>query len=199
MLSVHCADSYATAWGNARLAFYDNIFTGYPTFVYDGLFDAWPIGTYVSNFIARQAVPTDVTIDLVAHQQTGETFDVVATVCVESGGVGKNMRIHVVQSLDQYPVTEDYNRNTVMQGLAGIDVWVDAGSCEVVSQPITFDAVSWSLKESIQLTAWAQEPFPSDPAEVFQARQIEWPFVDPPIFADGFEDGTTGAWSSVTP
>jgi len=86
-----------------------------------------------------------------------------------------------------------------MQGLAGVDVFVDAGTCEPVNQTITFDPVSWGLSDQIQLTVWAQEPVPSDPAEVYQAKQLPWPFIEGFLFFDGFEDGTMGAWSSVSP
>lgn len=141
---------------------------------------------------------TDVTIDFTAIQQSGETFEITTNVCVEPGGIAKTMRIHVVQSLDTYPVTRSYNRHTVMQGLAGVDVFVDAGTCEVVNHTITFDSVSWSLFEGMQLTVWAQEPLPSDPAEVYQAKQLLWPFIEGYIFFDGFEDGTTDAWSSIS-
>lgn len=135
-----------------------------------------------------------------ATQLAGPTFEVSVEVCVEPGGTGKTMRVFVVQSLATYPLTESYNRNTVMQGLAGVDITVAAGACETVVQPITFDATSWNLYDQIQLTAWAQDPVPATaPAEVYQARQVEWPFATGLVFADGFEDGTTGFWSLTSP
>lgn len=167
--------------------------------MYDGLEDGWPISTFESKFLARQAIDTDVTISFTASQQRGPTFDVVTTVCVEPGGVGKNMRIHVVQSLDTYPASRSYNRHTVMQGLSGIDVFVAEGSCEIVNHSITFDPVSWGLFDQMQLTVWAQEPLPSDPAEVYQAKQLRWPFIEGYLFSDGFEDGTTNAWAVTSP
>ncbi len=164
--------------------------------MYDGLQDGWPISTFESKFLARRAIPTDVTIDFTVQQYIGETFDISTTVCVEPGGVGKTMRIHLVQSLDAYPTSRSYNRHTVMQGLAGVDVAVASGSCEIVDQAITFDATTWALFDQIQITVWAQEPLPSDPAEVYQANQQSWPFTAAThIFNDGFEDGTTGAWT----
>ena len=97
------------------------------------------------------------------------------------------MRIHVISSLSEYPLARGYNRNTVMQGLDGIDVTVAAGACEVVSQTIKLDPTSWSMADKIQLTACAQEPVPSDPAEVYQAKQIRWPFIEGYLFFDDFE------------
>lgn len=82
-----------------------------------------------------------------------------------------------------------------MQGLPGVDVLVAAGSCEIVDQSITFDSTSWNLFDQLQLTVWAQEPVPSDPAEVYQAKQLGWPFIEGVLFSDGFETGTTGAWT----
>jgi hypothetical protein len=141
-----------------------------------------------------------VTIDLWATQDTGPTFDVSAKVCIEPGGVGKTMRVHVVQSLSTYPAARAYNRNTVMQGLAGVGITVAAGACETVVQTMTFDAASWAIADQIQLTAWAQDVATVAPAEVHQAKQVRWPFTQPElVFVDDFEDGTTGAWSAVSP
>jgi hypothetical protein len=145
-------------------------------------------------------VPTDVTIQLWADQLSGETFDVSVEVCVEPGGTGKTMRVHVVQSLATYPTSRAYNRNTVMQGLDGVDITVTADACQTVVQTITFDPASWALADQIQLTAWAQDPATVAPAEVHQAKQVLWPFTHPDVvFVDGFEDGTTGGWTAVTP
>jgi len=109
------------------------------------------------------------------------------------------MWINVVQTLDTYPPGRSYNRHTVMQGLSSVDVSVAAGACETVDRTITFDPISWGLFDQIQLTVWAQKPVPSDPAEIYQAAQLGWPFVAGDLFANGFEDGTTGAWSVTVP
>jgi hypothetical protein len=194
VISIHCLDDYATDWGDARWLFYDTIFSGFPTFVYDGLEDGWPVETYEAKFLARRAIATDVTLALTAFELLDEYHQVDVTVCVEPGGTGKTVRVSVVQTLDHYPSPRGYDRHTVMQGLDGVDVTVAAGACELVSQTIKIDPVSWGLAEEIQLTAWAQEPLPSDPAEVYQAIQLKWPRFLRQIFADGFEDGTTGGW-----
>lgn len=184
-------------WGDDRKIFYDQLFLGYPTFVYDGLEDGGPVEFFESKFLVRRAIPTDVTIGLAAFQLIDENFQVDTTVCVEPGGLGKTMRVYVVQSLDQYPLPRAYDRHTLMQGLDGLDVTVAAGACEVVSQTIKFDPDSWGLFDQIQLTAWAQEPLPSDPAEVYQAKQLKWPFIEGYVFFDDFEDGTPDAWYAV--
>ena len=55
VVEYHVSDAYATPWGNQRKVFHGaNLL---PWFSYDGLFDAWPIETYESKFLARQQVP----------------------------------------------------------------------------------------------------------------------------------------------
>ena len=198
LLGLHHSDAFATPWGNARFSYYSPIFAGYPTFVYDGLSDNWPTSVYEANFLSRQAIPTDVTLSVSATQIQDEAFEISTEVCIEPDGTGKSLRIHLVQSLETYPDARAYARNTVMQGVAGIDVTVAAGACETVVHPITFDAASWARYEQIQLTVIAQEPVAAAPAEVHQATQITWPFNNDAIFADGFESGDTGGWSSGT-
>ena len=144
-------------------------------------------------------MPTDVLIDLWANQVSGPDFDVSVEVCVEPGGVGKTMNVFIVQSLSTYPASRSYNRNTVMQGLDPVEVTVAAGGCETVTKSMTFDPVSWGMTDQMQLTAWAQDPAIHAPAEVHQAKQVRWPFPSALLFADGFEGGDTGSWSTTSP
>lgn len=199
VVEYHCYDAYATTWGDARALFYDVEGTGYPWFAYDGLFDAWPIGTYESNLVQRLAVPTDVTLALSGVELAADTWEFTAEVCVEAGGVGKNMRIYMVQALDKYPTSPTYSRNTFQQAAATEDVTVAAGACVDVVRTFTFDATSMANPEDIAVMAWAQQPLPGIPAEVHQAAQIKWPFVEPALFADGFESGDLSAWSATVP
>lgn len=199
MFSIHHSDSYISTWGEARFAFYSAVFAGYPTFVFDGLSDNWPSSTWEPNFLARQAVPTDVTISFTATQHLDETFDIAATVCIEPGGVAKTMQVHVVQSLDRYPLSRAYFDFTVMQGIDTGEVTVAVGACEVVNTTITFDPVSWGMFDQMRLTVFAQEALASGPAEVHQAKQLKWPFIEGYVFFDDFEEGDTSAWSAVSP
>jgi len=188
-------------WGRDRIAFYDVEATGYPWLAYDGLEDAWPINTYRTKFLARQPVPTDVTIELTGVEVGPRDWDFTAEVCVEPGGVSKTMRIYMVEVLDHYPVTASYYRNGFRQAAPTEDVAIDAGSCETVTRQLVFDEdVSWPNKEDISIVAWAQEPFDQAWAEVHQAAQLPWPFItDGAFFADGFESGDTTMWGNSTP
>ncbi len=196
-ISVHVgSDGYDIPWGNSRGDFYGaNLI---PWLAYDGLEDAWPISTYESKFITRQAVPTDVTIALNGVRTTvAATYDVTADVCVEAGGTTKDMRIYMVQVLDHYPTTAAYYRNCLMQGATTEDLNIAAGACTQVTRTFTLDAVSLANEEDVKVFAWAQEQLDAYPAEIFQAAKL---FLGPiiPVFADGFEGGTLDGWSAVT-
>ena len=174
VIQIHQGDDYASEWGQTRINFYG--VTAYPTFFYDGLWDAWPYTTYASKFVGRQAVATDVTVAVVAAQQNGPTFEVSVTVCVEEDGAGKPMRVYAAQVLDNQPQTPSYSRNCAMQGATLGDIMLLPGQCETLTTTFTFDDESWSRPEDIRIIAWAQEPESSGPAEVFQAGKLSWPF-----------------------
>ena len=200
VVEYHVSDAYAMPWGNARGAdFYDIWASGVPWFAYDGLFDAWPFEEYEIKLQQRLAVPTDVTLELSGVELAADTWEFTAEVCVEAGGIGKDMRIYMVQALDKYPPEYSYSRNTFQQAAATEDVTVVAGECAEVVRTFTFDALSMANMEDTVVTAWSQAPFDRFPAEVHQAAQITWPFVEAAMFADSFESGDASAWSAVVP
>jgi hypothetical protein len=199
---LHVSDPpYDTAWGDERKAFYDNVADGIPWFAYDGLWDAWPVETYETKLHQRQAVPTDVTIDLSAAETGNQTYDVTARVCVEPGGIGRAMRVYMVHALDKWPLVHDsMERNTLRQGATTQGVRIAPGSCADVTRTFVFDATSWAQQSDIRIIAWAQTRNDSYPAEVYQAKVMSWPFpVAGAIFSDGFESGSASRWSAVVP
>ena len=195
---MHIYDDYPSAWANQREAFYG--YSGDGLFFYDGLWDAWPIETYETKLNQRQAVPTDVTIDLTGVESGSQTYDVTGHVCVEPDGIGKTMRIYMVHALDHWPASPTYERNTIRQGATTEDVAVPSGACVDITRTFVFDDISWAQQDDIKIVAWAQTPATLYPAEVHQAKVMSWPFTLPAeLFSDGFEHGDTSAWSSTTP
>jgi len=182
VLWVHDGDIYQVPWGHARDGWYG--VSAYPEFQLDGLGDAgWPYTLWEGAFLARQAIPTDVTIQLFGDQVSDATFDITLDVCVEEGGTGKDMSIYIVQVLDNYPASPSYYRNCVMQAADephGTEpvVTLAPGECETIIRTMTFDAVSWEEdhRPDIKIIAWAQEDNASPPAEVYQAAIMPWPF-----------------------
>jgi hypothetical protein len=186
VVEIHLWDEYEEPWGSWRQGFYGSIFQGTPCFVYDGLWDAWPISTYISKFLTRQPVPTDVTIELRGNEVASQTFDIGADVCIEAGGTGKTMRIYMVETLDNYPTSPSYSRQTFRQAAdepgTETDITLAPGECTQVLKTFAFDELSWTNKEDIKIIAWAQVPSSGGgAAEVYQAAQMAWPF--PPLLA----------------
>lgn len=179
-----------------------------PHSVHDGLYDADPYATYESKFLARQAIPTDVTIDMAVFGG-GDTWNVEIQVCIETGGVGKSMKIWVAQVLDDYLIPgEDPTRNALRTGNAGAEITLAADECADLTEIFVLDAPSLSSPDDVKFIAWAQDPifvwapYPTPPpqgyswAEVYQTDKSVAPF--PGVFVHGFESGDTLGWSSVT-
>ncbi len=192
---------YQTTWGTGRgLDFYDNLLGGVPLFAYDGLFNLGAQDDrYEAELQQRLAVPTDVTLAVSAVETAADSYEITTDVCVETGGVGKTMRIYAVQLLDHYPPTEPYYRNSFMQAAATEDVTLAAGDCTQVVRNFTFDGASMAQVEDIKIVAWAQEPLAVYPAEVHQSIESAWPFIDLTIFDDGFDSGDLTGWSGSNP
>jgi len=189
----------STAWGDQRAVFFGSLADGLPWFAYDGLFDAWPIANYRPAFITRQAEPTDVTIAMTGGEVGPQTYDFTAEVCVEAGGIGKTMRIYMIDALDHYPTWSWYYRSGFRQAADTVDVTVEPDTCTTVTNQFEFDATSWADQQNIRIIAWAQEPLSVYPAEVHQAAELAWPFVsDPSFFEDDFESGDFIMWARTT-
>jgi hypothetical protein len=208
LLEIHDGDTYEVPWGTQRDAFYQAAWT--PFNCQDGLDDAWPINTYESKFLARQAVPTDVTIDVLVFGG-GVARDVFATVCIEPGGVGKTMDVFMAQVLDHYGPA-NFDRNKVRDGSDGVEITLAAGECTVVAESFVLDTVSQADPDNVKYFAWGQDPvLVYDPqvqyingtwygawfGEIYQGGKAVTPFEG--IFYDDFEDGTTAAWELTVP
>ena len=208
LLAIHDGDSYEVPWGTMRDGVYQAAWT--PFSCHDGLEDAWPITTYESKFVARQAIPTDVTIDLTVFGAAA-TRRVDAVICIEPTGVGKTMEIWMAQVVDHYgPV--NFDRNMVRDGSDGVEITLAPGECSLVTESFVLDSVSQANPEHIKFMAWAQDPmYIYDPqvqyisgtwygawfAEVYQGAQATPPFSG--VFVDDFETGDTSTWSATSP
>jgi hypothetical protein len=198
VVEYHVFDDTATSWGNARLNFYGSLYNGVPFFVYNGKYDAWPISNYDDALLAELDIPTDVTIHMFGVPGIGvDEYDFVAEVCIEPGGIGKTMVFQMVQVLDKFPTHHTYSRNGFRQAASEETLTIAAGACQTVNRSFTFDSTSMATPEDILVIAWAQANGTSGPADVHQAAISHWPFAAPapPLFEDGFEDGTTDAWN----
>ncbi len=182
LVQIHIGDPYNTPWGNERDSFYS--VGGTPTAWFDGVLEA--IGTYTSVpdqyawyrdlYTTRRNRPTDVTIDVTGDQVVDETFQIQANVCIEAGGVGKAMRVHIVQVLDDWPSSPTYSRNGFKQAAEDEVIVLAPGECQPVQRCFTFDRDSWQHNTDMRIIVWAQETNPAAPAEVHQAAVMDWPF-----------------------
>ncbi len=181
-VQIHLGDAYAISWSGPRAAFYH--VDGTPTAWFDAAIprvgasssDAAQYNLYRSSYLSRMGVSTDVTMELTGDPIDADTYNIKAEVCIEEGGVGKTMRVHVVQVLDYWPPSPSYSRNGLKQAANSEDVTLAAGECAVVEGVFSFDSTSMANEENIKMIAWAQQPFGSAPAEAFQSAWMGWPF-----------------------
>lgn len=188
VVEYHVRDACTTGFGNERAAFYNIWLTaGVPWFDLDGLGDAWPVTTYESKFLARQSIPTMVTLSLGAEPVSGQTLRVTARACTEPGGDPLNLRLYLVVVEDHYPDAPADSRNTCRVGTAPETVALAADSCHAFSREVTLDP-SWTQGE-LKIIAWAQDEAASGPAEIHQAAEQAWPFEPLPAVGDWDNDG----------
>ena len=176
---------WSLPWGEARGDFYNIWGDGIPWFAYDGLFDAWPISSYHQKFVNRQAISTDVGIEISATQLSADTWRFMAELCVETGGEAKPARIYMVQVLDHWPPASASARNTFKQAAETEDVQLNPGLCTMVMRDFTFDADSMAQIEDVKIVVWAQTPNNGIPAEIFQGKVCAYPFVSNPADVNG--------------
>jgi hypothetical protein len=196
-IPIECA--YSTPWGNDRCATFYGV-TEHPSVFFDGVEEV--VGTfgdldeqyaqYEAAYLAREAIPTDVTIEVAGSPIAGaQTYSVGTRVCLEAGGTAKTMRIYIGQVLKNWPSSPDWCHHTFKQAAMTEDITLSPGECQTVVREFTFDNDSWAQQNDIQILVWAQEPQdtspPDDRAEVFQAAIMNWPFP-PDCNANGLPD-----------
>ncbi len=191
VVEYHVSDAYAFTWGESRGVFYNIWGDGIPWFAYDGLFDAWPINTYESKFITRQAVPTDVTMDMIGEQVTDDgTYRYAAHICLEAGGTPKTVRFYMVQTLDRWP-DNGYSRNTFRLAADTEDVTLQPGDCITLVREFDISNPSGYDMDDVTIVSWVQEPLGHIPAEIHQGKTLSYPY-DP--YDDCNANGIPDAW-----
>jgi hypothetical protein len=199
LVQLRLGCSGATPWGNDRAAFYSA--TDTPWVFFDGVEDVFGLfgdhdaqyAQYEAAYLPRQAIQTDVTIDIAASPIPWDpgVYRVGARVCLETGGAAKTVRIYMVQVLDNWPADPPWSRCGFKQAAMTEDITLSPGECQTVVREFTFDNDSWAQQNDIQILVWAQEPQdtspPDDRAEVFQAAIMNWPFP-PDCNANGLPD-----------
>ena len=204
MVQIQCFFPYDTPWGDDRQTFYD--VTVRPTAWFDGIdgyvgsLGSWEndYDRYEAAYLARRAIPTDVTLEVGAEEISGQTYRIQVRVCLEPGGEAKSVRIYAVQVLDHWPYSEDYHRNGFKQAADTTDLDLTPDACEYFELEFTFDDDSWADQDNIKIIVWAQDPEESGPAEAHQSAVLVWPFgslIEPGTtslpFFDDFPDPPT--------
>lgn len=174
-LMVHGGDAYTTTWGNSRLSFYN--VAGYPTVWLDG----WNLkygssGSVAANYndlnnklnqcLARS---TDVNITMAGDEVSGSQYKVSVELSVDSGGSGKNIRVHLIQAYNAvgWPESNEQQFNTVRQAAASFDVYVGAAQSHSFDHTFTLSGESLANAPEVTYLCIAQEANSSGPADIF--------------------------------
>jgi len=204
-LAVHVSDAGTIPWGDARLGPYcppppdpcyipqvvfgcdvDN-YVGYPG----------PNPTqWINRVEAQLAMPTDITIDLSNEGLGLPDFTSTATVCMEAGGVARDVRVFIGYTMDDWPFNSQYRYRATLWDI-GVEedvIGLAPGECVDVVRDFTFDARALTNRDTVVSVAWAQTPYDGF-GEAYQAAKLA--FVE--VFVDGDFDATGdfSGWSDV--
>ncbi|MCK5377950.1 MAG: hypothetical protein KAJ78_01045 [Acidobacteria bacterium] len=150
---------------SSRANFYQLQFTPYMWF--NGADDAgYDYADWGDDLGVHQEQETDVTIDVFTALE-GPILRVFAKVCIEEGGLPRDMRIFTLQVIDNFPDSPTYYRNAGRQGQSK-DVTLEAGQCIDVDTLAVMPSLDLERPEDFAVIVWAQEPLSTAPAEIFQ-------------------------------
>ena len=162
----HLGGEAGSGGASSRANFYELQYT--PYLWLNGADDAgYDYPDWEGDLAAHQGQETDVTIGIFTKIE-GPILRVSAAVCIEDGGVGRDMRIYIAQVLDNFPESASYYRNALRQ-VQSKDVTVEAGQFVDVPAIMVLPDLDLGRPEDLGVVVWAQEPLGSAPAEIFQA------------------------------
>jgi hypothetical protein len=193
-VAIHRGDGYDTVWGNSRWTFAG--VSGTPTVYFDCVKSVVGAGStqaayqnYLVQYNLRMGIETDVTVD-VQVSRNGNQCAVKGIIGIEAGGEGKDLRIHCVQVLDNFPSSPSYSRNTLKQGETHGDIFVNAGATMEIDFNFTLDAASMNQLEDVKFIVMAQKLNPSAPSRIYNAGVAIGPFDSTPgdLNCDGLID-----------
>lgn len=198
LVQIHYGDAFQIPWALDRWNYYSTSYT--PTAIFNGqdtmegavLNDEQQYTIYRTNhFLPQRAFPTDVMLDVWAEALSGPSYRAHVEIGIEAGGTSKPVRVYLVQVLDHWPDDPSYSRNGLKQVVGEQALTLNPGQTQTLTWDVDFDAESWARQQEIKLVAWAQDPQPAAPAEVFQAAVKKWPLTRLPgdWDGDGVADG----------
>ncbi len=173
----HLGGEAGSGLASSRANFYQLQYTPYMWF--NGSDDAgFDYDNWGEDLAAHQQQETDVTIKVSAVAE-GPLVRGSAEVCIEDGGVSRDMRIYFAQVLDNFPDSPTYYRYAGRQAVSQ-DVTVEAGQCLDVDVMMVMPSLDQGRPEDFVMVVWAQEPLPTAPAEIFQIATGGLRFPIPP-------------------
>jgi hypothetical protein len=186
---IHGDDAYEITWGGARMQFYG--VPGYPTVWMDGVLERvgqYPSPQYTTDFNARVAQTTDVTIQSWAVQVNTNTWTVTSRVAVEANGQPRPMKVRLLQVLDHYPAGSHY-RNCLMQNSPQTVTTVAPGQSVDVSHTFTLSPASMGSLSNVRFITFAQNTGNAPSGSlVYQSEMMSWPFNEEPTQTPGDAD-----------
>ncbi len=182
LLQIHVGDGYSTTWGTNRAnSFYG--FQGTPTAWFDGLLERvgamstvmQQFNWYLSTYQTRRNVSSPLTITSTG-EGSGSTYTIRANIFADPNAATRPLRLYMAQVLDNWPSSPTYSRYGFKQASTTQDVTIAPGGSYLFERTFTFDSYSMSHSADIKIVIWAQAPVNHDPAEVYQAYTMHWPF-----------------------
>ncbi len=154
----------------------------------------------------RQAVPTDISIKMSADEVSAQKYNVVAEVTLDPDSEPRTVRVHLVNSLYDYPASSDERYAYCAMFGAQQDVALEPGVPALVEYAFTFSSASWSAQDDIAIVAFVQKA--TTAKEISNAELMKWPFPPTDLPEDINGDGVVdvldlivllAAWGTADP
>ena len=112
---------------------------------------------YRSRIDEQLAVPTDVTVDVHAVESGDRQYDVTTTLTLDEEAAARNVRLTLVETIDNWPTVDDYWRNTHRRTITdAFQVSLQPGASQSFTETVMFGAESWNNFENIKMVAFAE-------------------------------------------
>ena len=202
-LAVHVSpqDPATIPWGSARWDQYFPLPDYIPQVVFgcdSDTYIGYPVPTptqWINRVEAQRAIPTDITIDLSNEGSGLPDFTTTATVCMEAGGVARDVRVFIGYTIDDYPFNSQYRYRATLWDVGAEEdiIGLAPDECVDVVRDFTLSGHGLNNRDTVISVAWAQMPA-NGFGEAYQAAKLS--LVE--ILVEGMDaTGDLSGWSDV--
>jgi hypothetical protein len=190
-VQYHTSGSANFPWVNTRWNYYYQTDDGTPLVWFDGMVkrlgsydnDSQMYTWYTEAYNTRMAVATDISIALTGVQTGTNTYEIGITVA-QDGDIGpRNLILHVLQVLDNYPSSTDHRYRNCARQHQELQISTVPGESDTYTMSFTLAATDVANITNVKIVAFAQR-IGTNPKAIMNAAVMPYPFVSPAVVGD---------------